>query len=128
MQWLFEDGATPFLRAAQSGDVKLMKLLLDRGADPKIFTAHNVTPLAVAAGIGWVEGVTFEWSEAENIEAIKMCLALGNDPNVVDDEGRTAMHGAAHKGRTAVIQLLVDHGAKLDVHDMGSRDSVNGAM
>ena len=32
MQWLQEDGATPFLRAAQSGDVELMKLLLMHGA------------------------------------------------------------------------------------------------
>jgi ankyrin repeat protein len=128
MQWLFEDGATPFLRAAQSGDVTLMKLLLAHGANPKIFTAHNVTPLAVAAGIGWVEGVTFEWSPEENIEAVKMCLDLGIDPNVADDEGRTSMHGAAHKGRTAVIQLLVDHGANLLAEDMGSRDSVNGGM
>jgi len=72
MQWLFEDGATPFLRAAQSGDVTLMKLLLEHGADPKIVTAHNVTALAVAAGIGWVEGVTFEWSPEENLEAVKM--------------------------------------------------------
>lgn len=128
MQWLFEDGATPFLRAAQSSDVELMKLLLDHGADPKIFTAHSVTPLAVAAGIGWVEGVTFEWGEKENIEAVKMCLDLGIDPNVQDDEGRTSLHGAAHKGRTEVIQMLADHGAKLDVHDKGSRDSINGAM
>jgi uncharacterized protein len=128
MQWLFEDGATPFLRAAQSGDVALMRLLLDHGANPKIFTAHNVTPLAVASGIGWVEGVTFEWSDAESLDAVKMCLALGIDPNVADDEGRTALHGAAHKGRTEVIQLLVDHGAKLDAHDGGSRDSINGAL
>ena len=128
MQWLFEDGATPFLRAAQSGDVDLMKLLLAHGADPKIFTAHNVTPLAVASGIGWVEGVTFEWSPEENIEAVKMCLDLGIDPNVADDEGRTALHGAAHKGRLEVIQLLVDHGANLEAHDGGSRDSVNGAL
>ena len=128
MQWLFEDGATPFLRAAQSGDVELMKLLLEHGANPKIFTAHNVTPLAVASGIGWVEGVTYEWSPAENIEAVKMCLDLGIDPNVADDEGRTALHGAAHKGRTEVIQLLADHGAKLDAHDGGSRDSINGAL
>lgn len=128
MQWLFEDGATPFLRAAQSGDVELMKLLLAHGADPKIFTAHNVTPLAVAAGIGWVEGVTYEWSPEENIEAVKMCLALGIDPNVADDEGRTALHGAAHKGRLEVIQMLVDHGANLEAHDGGSRDSVNGAL
>jgi uncharacterized protein len=128
MQWLFEDGATPFLRAAQSGDVELMKLLLAHGADPKIFTAHDVTPLAVAAGIGWVEGVTFEWSPKENLEAVKMCLELGINPNAVDDEGRTALHGAAHKGRLDVIQLLVDHGADLNAHDGGSRDSVNGAL
>ena len=128
MQWLFEDGATAFLRAAQSGDLKLMKLLLDKGANPKIFTAHNVTPLAVASGIGWVEGVTFEWSRAETIEAVKLCISLGIDPNVQDDEGRTALHGAAHKGDPEVIQLLADAGAKLDVHDKGSRDSVNGAL
>jgi ankyrin repeat protein len=128
MQWLFEDGATPFLRAAQSGDIPLMKLLLAHGADPKIFTAHNVTPLAVASGIGWVEGVTFEWSEKETLEAVKMCLDLGIDPNVKDDEGRTSLHGAAHKGRPEVIQLLVDHAANLDAHDGGSRDSVNGAL
>ena len=78
MQWLYEDGATPFLRAAQSGDVELMKLLLAHGADPKIKTAQGVTPLAVAAGIGWVEGVTYEWSPEENLEAVKMCLDLGH--------------------------------------------------
>ena len=128
MQWLYEDGATPFLRAAQSGDLNLMKLLLAHGADPKIATAHNDTALAVASGIGWVEGITFEWSPEETVEAIKMCLELGIDPNTVDDEGRTALHGAAHKGRTEVIQLLVDHGANLEAHDNGSRDTFAGAM
>jgi uncharacterized protein len=124
-QWLYEDGATAFVRAAQSGDVELMKLLLAHGADPKIATAHNVTALAAASGIGWVEGITFEWSEAEDLEAVKMCLALGIDVNAVDTDGRTALHGAAHKGRVAVIQLLADAGAKLDAHDYGSRDTTN---
>jgi|HubBroStandDraft_6_1064221.scaffolds.fasta_scaffold137214_1 ankyrin repeat protein len=128
MQWLYEDGATPFLRAAQSGDVELMKYLLAHGADPKIPSQHNDTALSVASGIGWVEGVTFEWSEAENLEAVKMCLDAGIDVNAADSEGRTALHGAAHKGRTAVIQMLVDHGANLEAHDLGSRDTVNGAM
>lgn len=128
MQWLYEDGATPFLRAAQSGDLNLMKLLLAHGADPKIATAHNDTALAVASGIGWVEGITFEWSPEESVEAVKICLDLGIDPNTVDDEGRTALHGAAHKGRTEVIQLLVDHGANLEAHDNGSRDTFAGAM
>jgi ankyrin repeat protein len=128
MQWLQEDGATPFLRASQSGDVELMKLLLAHGADPNIKTAHNVSALEVASGIAWVEGVTFEWSPEENLDAVKMILDAGVDPNSQDDDGRAALHGAAHKGRSAVIQVLVDHGAKLDLHDLGSRDTVNGDM
>ena len=123
MQWLDESGATPFLRAAQSGDVPLMRLLLDHGADPKIPTTNNVTALEVAAGIGWVEGVTYEWSEQDNLEAVKMCLDLGIDVNARDGDGRTALHGAAHKGRNAVVQLLVDRGARLDAKDRGSRDT-----
>jgi ankyrin repeat protein len=126
MQWLYEDGATPFLRAAQSGDIALMKLLLSHGADPKIATANRVTALAAAAGIGWVQGVTYERSEEDTVEAVKLCLELGIDPNAVDGDGRTALHGAAHKGRNAIVELLVAHGAKLDARDLGSRDTVAG--
>jgi uncharacterized protein len=128
MQWLYEDGATPFLRAAQSADVTVMKMLLEHGADPKLATANGDTALMVAAGIGWVDGVTFEWSEAESLEAVKMCLNLGIDPTIADGDGRTALHGAAHKGRTDVIRLLVEHGAKLDARDKGSRDTFTGAL
>ena len=118
-QWLDERGATAFLRASQSSDLVLMKLLLAHGADPKIPTELNVTALQVAAGIGWVEGVTTEWSEAANLEAVKMLLDLGVDPNVQAETGRAALHGAAHKGRTAVIQLLFDAGARVDTRDYG---------
>jgi ankyrin repeat protein len=128
MQWLNEDGATPFLRAAQSGDVELMKLLLSKGADPKIATRNNTTALMVAAGVGWVEGVTYEWSAEQSLEAVKMCLDLGMDVNAADGDGRTALHGAAHKGRNAVVQLLVDRGARLDARDNGSRDTLTGEL
>jgi len=128
MQWLNEDGATPFLRAAQSSDVELMKLLLAHGADPKIATQRNVTALAVAAGIAWVEGVTYETSREQNVETVKMLLDLGIDPNIHDEDGRTSLHGAAHKGRNEIVQMLVDHGGDLTAHDNGSRDTVNGAM
>jgi uncharacterized protein len=127
-QWLDENGATAFLRASQSGDIALMKLLLARGADPKIATTLNVTALQVAAGIGWVEGITYEWSEESTLEAVKMLLDLGLDPNAQADTGRTALHGAAHKGRPAVVQVLVDHGARLDVRDYGNTDNRGGKL
>jgi ankyrin repeat protein len=127
-QWLDENGATAFLRASQSGDIELMKLLLARGADPKVATLLGVTPLHVAAGIGWVEGITYEWSQKATFEAVKMLIELGLDVNAQADTGRTALHGAAHKGRADVIQILADHGAKLDVRDYGNTDNRGGKL
>jgi ankyrin repeat protein len=127
-QWLDENGATAFLRASQSGDLELMKLLLERGADPKIATLLGVTALHVAAGIGWVEGITYEWSPKATFEAVKMLIELGLDVNAQADTGRVALHGAAHKGRADVIQILADHGAKLDVRDYGNTDNRGGKL
>jgi ankyrin repeat protein len=123
MQWFFEGGATPFVRAAQSGDGDLMKLLLAHGADPKLATDFGDTALSAACGIGWVEGVTYEHSRAANTEAVKLLLDLGLDVNSANRDGRTPLMGAALKGRTEVVRLLVDKGAKLDTRDHGSRDT-----
>jgi ankyrin repeat protein len=122
-QWLNEEGATAFLRAAQSGDLALLKLLVSHGADPKINTKLGVTPLAAAAGIGWVESVTKERSPEETVEAVKYLLSLGIDPNFQADTGRVALHGAAHKGATEVVKVLVAAGAKMDVRDFGNTDN-----
>jgi uncharacterized protein len=127
-QWLDENGATAFLRASQSGDVALMKLLLARGADPKIATVLGVTALHVAAGVGWVEGITYEWSPQATLDAVKILLELGLDVNAQADTGRTALHGAAHKGRADVIQILADHGARLDTRDYGNTDNRGGKL
>jgi len=123
MQWFYENGATAFIRASQSSDTALMKLLLDYKADPKAATAQGDNALTASAGIGWVDGVTYERSPKENLEAVRMLLDLGLDPNGANQEGRTPLMGAALKGRPEVIQLLVDRGAKLDTRDKGSRDT-----
>ena len=123
MQWFWEEGATPFIRAAQSSDTELMKLLLKFKADPKARTVLGDTALTASAGIGWVEGVTYERSAKENLEAMRMLLDLGLDPNHANNEGRTALMGAAMKGRNDVVLLLVERGARLDTRDKGNRDT-----
>jgi len=105
-----------------------MKLLLAHGADPTIKTALGVTPLQVASGIGWVEGITYEWSQEQTLEAVKLLVDLGADVNAQADTGRTALHGAAHKGRADVVQVLYDHGAKLDIRDYGNTDNRGGKL
>jgi ankyrin repeat protein len=115
-------GATPFLLAAETGDIPLMKLLLDLGADPTIVNVDHVTPLLAASGVGVLgNGDETAGTEEEAIEAVQLLLDLGADINAVDDQGKSAMHGAAFKSWTKLVQFLADHGA--DVHVWNRKNS-----
>ena len=91
-------GATPFYVAAKNGDVPLMRVLADAGADAKIPTKAGVTPLMVAAGLDYWEGESpgpfTGVTEPERLEAVKLALELGNDLNAHADFGDYPMTGA----------------------------------
>jgi ankyrin repeat protein len=108
-------GATAFLLAAQGVDVSLMRALQEAGADPRLANDEGTTPLMTAAGIGLFSVGQSPGSPDEVTEAVKLCLALGGDPAVVDANGDTALHGAALRGANDAVQLLVAAGGKLDV-------------
>jgi len=117
--WLKEAGATPLLRAALCGDLTVVKLLLAHNADPEITTFDHTTPLMVASGVGWAEGMLREYSEDQTLEVVKILLDHGADVNTANDHGITALHGAAYKGANKAVQLLVDRGANLEAKDKG---------
>jgi ankyrin repeat protein len=119
--WVNFDGQTPFIRAALSGDIEVMRLLLEHGADPNIATAQGSTALMAAAGINWIPAQTYSHSEADFVEAVKLCLDRGGSVNATNSLGLAAIHGAANRGWVSVIQILADHGAKLDVKDNAGR-------
>jgi len=109
-------GATPLLLAAETGDLLLMRLLVELGADPLRPNADNCTPLLAAAGVGVLSnGDESAGTEDEAIEAIRFLLELGADINAVDDQGKSAMHGAAFKSWTQLVQFLADNGADIEV-------------
>jgi ankyrin len=119
--WANFDGQTPFIRAALAGDVTLMRLLLEHGADPKATTFDGATALMAAAGVNWVVSQTFSRSDQEYLEAAKLCIEKGNDVNAANSQGFTAMHGAANRGLDAMIRLLAENGARLDDKDKQGR-------
>jgi ankyrin repeat protein len=119
--WVNFDGQAPFLRAALAGDIDLMRLLLANGADPNIKTTQGTTALMAASGINWIPGQTYSHSEEEYVEAVKLCLERGADVNSANSLGLAAIHGAANRGWVSIIQILADHGAKLDVKDIAGR-------
>ena len=110
-------GATPFFMAARSADAELMRVLAELGADPKINSADNSTPLMAAAGLGTRSPGEDAGTEPEVLEAIQVALDLGNDIDAVDNNGETAMHGAAYKNSPKAVELLAAKGAKREVWD-----------
>ena len=108
-------GATPFLMAARTADVPLMRLLAQLGADPLMPNADGTTPLLAAAGLGTYSPGEDPGTEGEVLDAVKLALELGGDINGVDKNGETVIHAAAYKQVPAVAQFLIDKGAKIDV-------------
>ena len=107
-------GATPFLLAAKSADVELMRALLRAGADPSIPTQDHTTSLMAAAGVGiWAVGESPGTNE-EALEAARLAHELGGLVMAVNDFGYTALHGAAHRGAVDLVRFLVENGATLD--------------
>jgi ankyrin repeat protein len=108
-------GATAFLLASRTADLPYMKLLIELGADPLIPNKDGCTPLMAAAGIGTLAPDEEAGTEPEALAAVEYLLSKGADVNTVDQNGETAMHGAAYKSLPKMVQLLADHGAKIEV-------------
>ncbi len=111
-------GATPFFLAAKVTDVEAMRLLVKAGADATVPNADGTTPLMVAAGVAiWnpgEDGGSLPGQEDEVLEAVKLCVELGNPIDAANYRGMTALHGAAFRGANNVVEYLVEQGADLD--------------
>jgi ankyrin repeat protein len=113
-------GATPLLVATAPADPPLMRLLLELGADPHATTADGTNLIMLAGGTN-LRTQTIGDDEAA-YEALQIGLTIaGIDINAVNQLGDTALHGAAFRGFNPIVQLLVDHGAKLDVKNAQGR-------
>jgi ankyrin repeat protein len=127
VSWVDFTGQTPFLRAALSADLPGMRLLLEHGADPNIATLAGTTPLMAAAGVNWVVAQTFTDSKQAELEAVALCLELGNDINATNSMGLSALLGAANRGANEIIEFLADNGADVDVIDVEGRNAMRWA-
>ncbi len=107
-------GATPYLLAAKHADAPLMGLLAAHGADTRLATEGDASPLMVAAGVGIFNLGESAGTNEEAFEAVQLAYELGDrDVNQADNKGYTALHGAALRGANPIAQFLVDRGADL---------------
>ncbi|MCH8268645.1 MAG: ankyrin repeat domain-containing protein [Acidobacteria bacterium] len=121
-------GVTPFLLATASSDVSAMRVLVEGRADPLLTTKDQVTPLAVAAGLGKERMARTGEQQKTALEALHLAVELGADINAIAVDGRTALHGAAYLGANEMIQFLVEKGANLEATDMYGQTPLSIAL
>ena len=108
-------GATPFLFASRTGDVPLMKKLIEHGADFRLANEQGRTPLLAAAGVALGPEMDEASDEPSAIAAVEYLLELGAEINVIDKSGETVMHSAAYKQAPKMVRLLAERGADIAV-------------
>ncbi len=123
-------GATPLALAAKFTEPHIMRALAEAGADVRLPLKNGWTPLMVAAGAGWRYAVwdrrertlhktpAFQaqmYDEAGTLDTVRFLLDRGAYVNAVDEDGNTALHYVVDKGFDGVVELLVEHGADLDI-------------
>ncbi|MCG8650103.1 MAG: ankyrin repeat domain-containing protein [Pirellulales bacterium] len=108
-------GATPLLMAARTADLPLLKLLAKLGADLERTNIEGCTPLMAAAGIGVTAVGEEPGTESEVIETMMWLVDRGADVDAVDDNGETAMHGAAYRNYPGAVAKLAELGASPSV-------------
>jgi uncharacterized protein len=123
-------GTTPLIRAAKAGDNGAVKLLLAHGARVDLPNSLGITPLMAAAGVG---STTIDIrarfrNEQQCIETGKQLIAAGANVNAANENGQTALHGAALWGWTAYVQFLADSGANLLATDRGGMKPLDIAL
>src|SRR5580692_442332 len=114
--------ATALMRAAFSGDLDLVKLLLAKGADPHTMSKDRETPLMAACGTGFINGYNKERTPAERLAVVKLLIDLGEDVNAADGYGITPLMVAANLGDIGIVRYLIDKGADLSAHDLGKKN------
>lgn len=107
---------TPLNRAIDEGRTDVVRLLLDRGANPRVLDIYNRT-IVHSAGV----------NGQDEVLRILFEKARGVDINAQGTNGRTALHDAAYFDYRSTIQILFDNGARTDVHDNANRSPLGVA-
>ncbi len=108
--------ATPLVRAAACGEVRIIDALIDRGArvDQQCGCNAQERPL-------WAAIVTGREAAASRL------LERGADPNATGPARHTPLHVATMRNRADLVRLLIEHGASRELRDRDGRTAADWA-
>jgi uncharacterized protein len=97
-------GRTALHIVVERRDLVWLRFLLARGADAGIADRAGLSPLMVAAQLGWSEGAS-------------ALIAARANVNQENNRGETALHAAVERRDIALVRMLVAAGANPDAQD-----------
>ncbi|KAI9762012.1 MAG: hypothetical protein M4579_000648 [Chaenotheca gracillima] len=133
-------GWTPLHEAAKAGNVKVMRVLIERGADVHIHNIHAAPPFFEATKWGRLEAMRILLDEGVDVKGIlparshisplQMKSGESDEPTLLfllqqgadvnqphHDDGRTPLHCAATHGALGAAKTLIDWGADVTLKD-----------
>lgn len=139
---------TPLMVTVQNGNMEMMQLLMENGADPNLQTAEGITALIHAASSGEANVVKSLLDAGANpnlqteaggfalynavvlkdTEMAAMLLAVGADVNLRNEGGFTALHAAAYGGSAEMVQLLINAKADLNLQTDSGLTALHSAV
>jgi len=130
------DGFTLLSYAVAGNQLKIVKLLLEHGADPRIDKGSSMvnasysedsTMLKLLLDAGGDPNARFGFMldtpilmavRHDNIKSLVMLLERGADPNLADKFGYTPLIFVVTGNSTEMTSLLIEHGADIDATDI----------
>ncbi|ORY61452.1 ankyrin repeat-containing domain protein [Pseudomassariella vexata] len=105
----------PLIAAASRGEARMVKLLVEAGAEVNVFGGpNNATPLLYAA-------------ICLPVESLRLLLLANADINLADGNGDTALIVAAQRGDQQCVRFLTEEGADV-MHSNKSGENALHAM
>jgi hypothetical protein len=139
-----KNNQTPLSLASAKGNLKILKLLLEYGADLEVKDDSGMTPALCAAHNGqvlvwlmlkskgcniWVKdnsgnSALHLASSKNHARMIRMLVSQDFSIEETNTLGQTSLHKACESNSLESLQILLHYGASLDVKDLKGRDPV----